>query len=67
MTDQDMLDQAKAALHQLMIGQAVVECEFQGQLTKFSVANADRLRAYIAELEARIAGLPFRGAIGVVF
>ncbi|MDA9521642.1 hypothetical protein XI06_15145 [Bradyrhizobium sp. CCBAU 11434] len=67
MTDQEMLDQAKAALHQLMMGVAVVECEWQGQRTKFSVANADRLRAYIAELEARIAGQPFRGAMGFVF
>lgn len=67
MTDQDMLDAAKAAYHQLMMGGGVVECEWQGQRTKFSVANADRLKAYIAELEAKIAGTPFRGAMGFVF
>lgn len=67
MTDQQLLDQARAALHQLMIGQGIVECEFQGQVTKFKAADADRLRAYIAELEARIAGQPFRGAMGIVF
>ncbi|MBR0871188.1 phage tail protein [Bradyrhizobium tropiciagri] len=67
MTDQEMLDQAKAALHRLMIGEAVVECEWQGQKTKFGQANINQLRAYVAELEARIAGLPVRGAMGIVF
>jgi hypothetical protein len=67
LTDQEMLDAARVARHQLNMGQAVVECEFGGQRTKFSVANADRLDAYIAELEARIAGLPRRGAIGIIF
>lgn len=66
-----MLDQAQAALHALNMGQAVVECEFGGagaqQRTKFTAANIDRLEAYIAQLEARIAGLPRRGAMGFVF
>jgi hypothetical protein len=67
MTDQEMLDAARLARHELMMGQGVVECDFGGQRTKFTVASADRLDAYIAELEARIAGLPRRGAIGFVF
>ena len=66
-----MLDAARAARHQLLMGQSVVECDFGGagaqQRTKFTAANADRLDAYIAELEARIAGLPRRGAIGFAF
>lgn len=67
MTDQQMLDAARAAYHQLMMGQAIVECEFQGQMTKFKAPDADRLKAYIAELEAKIAGKPIRGAMGFVF
>lgn len=71
MTDQEMLDAARAARHALLMGQSVVECDFGGagaqQRTKFTAANANLLDAYIAELEARIAGLPRRGAIGIVF
>jgi hypothetical protein len=55
------------ALHNLNTGQAVVECEFDGQRTKFTTANADRLAAYIADLKARIDGAPTRGAIGFIF
>lgn len=66
MTDQEMLDAARLARHNLIMGQGVVECEFDGQRTKFTSANADRLDAYIAELEARIAGCPRRGAIGFI-
>lgn len=66
-----MLDAAIAARHALLMGQGVVECDFGGagaeQHTKFTPANADRLDAYIAELEARIAGLPRRGAMGFAF
>lgn len=71
MTDQEMLDAALLARHQLLMGQSTVECDFGGagaqQRVKFTPANADRLDAYIAELQARIAGLPRRGAIGIVF
>lgn len=71
MTDQEMLDAAKLARHQLLMGTSAVECDFGGvgsqQRTRFTAANADRLDAYIAELEARIAGLPRRGAMGFVF
>lgn len=67
MTDQEKLDAARLALHQLLMGQGVVECEFGGQRTKFTAANVDQLKAYIAELEGRIAGCAPRGAIGFVF
>jgi hypothetical protein len=70
MTDQEMLDAAIAARHQLLLGQSAVECDFGGvgsqQRTRFTAANADRLDAYIAELESKIAGLPRRGAVGFV-
>lgn len=67
MTDQQKLDAAKLAYHNFQMGQGVVECEWQGQRTKFSAVNIDRLQAYIAELEARIAGQPIRGAMGFAF
>ena len=67
MTDQQMLDEARAALHRFQLGGGIVECDFGGQRTKFSAANIDRLRAYIAELEARIAGRTQRGAVGFLF
>lgn len=66
-----MLAAAILARHQLLMGQSVVECDFGGagamQKTIFKAADADRLDAYIAELEARIAGKPIRGAMGIVF
>lgn len=71
MTLQDMLAAAQLARHQLLLGQSVVECDFGGaggqQRTIFTKANADRLDAYIAELQALIAGKPTRGAMGIVF
>jgi hypothetical protein len=71
MTDQEMLDAARTARHQLLLGAGIVECDFGGaggqQRTKFTPADANKLDSYIAELEARIAGLPRRGAIGIVF
>jgi hypothetical protein len=71
MTLQDMLAAAQLARHQLLMGQSIVECDFGGsgamQKTIFKAADADRLDAYIAELEAKIAGKPTRGAMGIVF
>lgn len=49
---QEMLDQARDALHQLLIGrQARVFVDQNGERVEYAVANADRLRAYIFELE----------------
>lgn len=67
MTHEEKLAAAIAARHRLLLGEAAVECDFGEQRTRFTAANADRLDAYIAELQALIAGLPRRGAIGVIF
>jgi hypothetical protein len=67
LTNEEKLAAAIAARHRLLMGEAVVECDFGEQRTKFTAANADRLDAYIAELEALIAGLPRRGAMGFAF
>lgn len=71
MTLQEMLAAAMTARHQLLLGQSFVECDYGGagamQKTIFKAADFDRLEAYIAEIEAKIAGKPTRGAMGIVF
>jgi hypothetical protein len=59
-----MLEQAKTALHQLMIGRRSVKVIADGDYTvEYSAANIDRLKAYIADLEAQIAGTQTKGAV----
>lgn len=54
---QTRLAEAKAALHQIMIGQGVQRVQDQnGESVTYSTANASRLRSYIAELEALVRG-----------
>lgn len=71
LTDAEKLAIAIDARDKLLLGQSIVECDFGGaggqQRTRFTPANANLLDAYIAELQARICGLPRRGAIGVIF
>ena len=51
-TIQERLDEAKAAYHALLTGQAVVEVRDQsGDMIRYSQANRTALKAYIAELE----------------
>lgn len=55
MTDAELLADAKAKYHALMTGTAVVEARDQnGEMVRYTVANAARLAAYIAYLEAKI-------------
>lgn len=62
---------AKDALHKLMIGQMPrVVVDQNGERVEFTMTNVDRLRAYIAELEAILAGatVPLvRRPIGFLF
>ena len=66
MTDAELLAEAKMALHNLSIGASVVEArDSTGEMVRYTPANASRLKAYIAELTAKIAGTsttirPFR-------
>ena len=56
-TLQAQLDEARAAYHNLMTGQSVVELHDQnGEVIKYSAASAPRLAAYIAGLERRLSG-----------
>lgn len=55
MTLQDQLTEAQAALHRLMCGQAVsVFIDQSGEQVRYSVADAAKLRSYIAELQGQI-------------
>jgi hypothetical protein len=67
MTLQQRLDEAKAALHDLMTGRAVrVVVDQNGERVEYSVANRANLLAYISMLEAELANpgrLPAVGAM----
>ena len=47
---QRRIAEAEKALHDLMIGRGVVEIIADGYTTRFTPADAPRLRAYLAEL-----------------
>lgn len=50
-TTQTLLEQARAALHDLVTGQAVVEVRNDGILTRYTAANQSDLERYISRLE----------------
>lgn len=57
------LAQAEAAYHELRLGQSArTFVDQNGERVEFSVANADRLRAYVMELKGLL-GLP-TGIVG---
>ncbi len=51
---QARLDEARAALHQLQLGQAVVNLAYNGESVSYSAANVGQLRQYIRELETTL-------------
>jgi hypothetical protein len=56
LTDAQRLTAARDALHSLNTGTAArVVVDQNGERVEFNTANADRLRAYIAELETLVA------------
>ena len=58
-TTAELLAEAKAALHQLVTSQSPVEVrDSDGSSVRFTPGNVSRLRTYIAELEAQLAGTP---------
>ena len=64
---QTKLEEAKDALHRLMLGDKEVEVSFgEARRTAWNKVDLNALRAYIAELEAQLAtllGQPKRGPI----
>ena len=55
-TTQELLDEAEAAYHRLMLGEQVVEVRDQsGESIRYLANSAARLAAYISQLKAKIA------------
>ena len=67
LTDADKLADAQAKYHQLLTGARVVEVDFGTHRTKYHPADADKLAAYVQQLQDKVDGNPRYGAIGVVF
>lgn len=67
MTLADKIAEAETALQKLMTGSLREEVEYQGQRVRFFATDVEKLRGYIAELKAQLAGGQTRGAIGIVF
>lgn len=69
-TTQARLAEAEAALHRLITGQMVrVVVDQNGERVEFTMTNIERLRAYIAELKALLAGVDpmVRRPMGFIF
>lgn len=68
-TLQERLDEARAALHDLQIGKSVTQVrDSDGSFVSFTAPRINALKAYIAELEAQIAGTTvYQGPIRPVF
>lgn len=57
LTAAERLVEAEAAYHALLTGGQPVECrDSNGESVRYTPANASRLKAYIAEIKAEIAG-----------
>ena len=52
MTAQERLDEARDALHRLIVGKQAVTITYDGETVTYTAADESRLRRYIAELEA---------------
>lgn len=67
MTLLERLNEAKAALHDLMTGRAVrVVVDQNGERVEYSVANRANLLAYISALEAELANAGKPAAVGAM-
>ncbi|ECC9579938.1 phage tail protein [Salmonella enterica subsp. houtenae] len=66
MYTQEMLTEARQALHELLLGKRVVSVSKNGRQVQFTLINIADLRNYIAEIESGL-GLPSRrrGPAGV--
>lgn len=57
------LAEAQAALHARMVGKSATEIGADGYSAKFARVTTSELKAYIADLEAQLAGAATKGAI----
>lgn len=55
-TTQQQLDEARAALHKLVIGAVRVSVGYGDRTVTFNKADQGKLERYIAKLEAQLAG-----------
>lgn len=67
LTTAQKLEQAKEALHELLIGKRVVSGSFSGRSVQYREQDIPQLRAYIRELEAEIDPAVARRPFGVVW
>jgi hypothetical protein len=63
---------AFSAYNDLLTGKMVVEVHAHGYVTRYNRADAEKLRAWIDDLDRQIAAAqrgvtPRRGAVGVIF
>lgn len=66
-TTQEMLDEAIATRHKIMLGKAVSSISGAGEAVSYTRADLPALNAYIAELQRKITGTsPSRGRIAYV-
>jgi gpW len=54
LTDTQRLAEAREALHAVMTGQTMTVVGYDGRNVRYTSANVDQLRVYIAELEAKV-------------
>lgn len=67
MTLDDRIAAAEDALGKLMTGSLREEVRYDNQLVRYTPANVEKLRGYIADLKNEAADGRARGAIGVQF
>ncbi len=63
----DQITAAKAALFKLMTGSLAEEVRNGDDTVRYAATDIEKLRGYIASLEAEASGSSGRGAIGVSF
>lgn len=66
-TTADNLAAAQDALQKLMTGSLREEVRYEHGLVRYTPADVEKLRGYIADLQNEVAGGKTRGAIGVSF
>jgi hypothetical protein len=66
MASQTELNQARAALHDLVLGKRAVKIQKDGRTVEYQQVNIDELRVYIQQLESDLGvGTTRRGPAGV--
>lgn len=66
MASQIELNQARAALHDLVLGKRAVKIQKDGRTVEYQQVNIDELRIYIQQLQSDLGvGTTRRGPVGV--